>query len=150
MAKRFDYVGAVALITGGASGIGRALCEALAERGAEVVVADRQAEEGEAVAAAIRAAGGNAYAATLDVRDADAFRAVAEGVVKSSGRIDLFFNNAGIGVAGEVERYSRRDWDEVVDVNLRGVIHGIDAVYPIMITQGRGHIVNTASMAGLL
>ncbi len=150
MARRFDYAGAVALITGGASGIGKALAEALAERRAEVIVADRQVEEGEAVAAGIRASGGKAHAVALDVRDGDAFRAVAEDVRRLSGRLDLFFNNAGIGVAGEVARYARRDWDDVLDVNLRGVIHGIQAVYPIMIAQRHGHIVNTASMAGLM
>jgi len=150
MAKRTPFTGTVAFITGGASGIGRALAEALADRGAEVVVADRQVEEGEAVAASIRARGGTARAVALDVRDAAAFDAAAREVVKRSGGIDWFFNNAGIGVAGDVERYTQRDWDDVLDVNLRGVTHGIQAVYPHMVARRRGHIVNTASMAGLV
>src|SRR5512139_669743 len=146
MARRVGYSGAVALITGGASGIG----EALADRGAEVVIADRQAEEAEAVAAEIRDRGGKAYALALDVRDADAFDALVSEVVKRSRRIDFFFNNAGIGVSGEVKSYARRDWDDVLDVNLHGVVHGIQAIYPLMVAQGSGHIVNTASMAGLI
>jgi NAD(P)-dependent dehydrogenase (short-subunit alcohol dehydrogenase family) len=76
-------------------------------------------------------------------------RAVAE-VVQQSGRIDYLFNNAGIGVGGEVDSYTLDDWNDVFDVNLRGVIHGIQAVYPIMIRQHSGYIVNTASMAGLV
>ena len=84
------------------------------------------------------------------MRDYPSFeRAVAE-VVRQSGRIDYLFNNAGIGVGGEIDSYTLDDWTDVIDVNLRGVIHGIQAVYPIMIRQHSGHIVNTASMAGLI
>ena len=75
-------------------------------------------------------------------------RAVAE-AVQQSGRIDYLFNNAGIAVGGEVDSYTLDDWNDVFDLNLRGVVHGIQAVYPIMIQQHSGHIVNTASMAGL-
>lgn len=71
-------------------------------------------------------------------------------VVARSGRIDYLFNNAGIGVAGDIAGYSLPDWYDVFDVNLRGVAHAIDAVYPVMRAQGSGHIINTASMAGLL
>ena len=86
----------------------------------------------------------------LDVRSYPSFeRAVAE-AVQQSGRIDYLFNNAGIGVGGEVESYTLDDWNDVFDVNLRGVVHGIQAVYPIMMRQHSGHIVNTASMAGLV
>ena len=70
--------------------------------------------------------------------------------MQQSGRIDYLFNNAGIGVGGEVDSYTLDDWNDVFDVNLRGVVHGIQAVYPIMIQQHSGHIVNTASMAGLV
>ncbi len=141
--------GKVAFITGGASGIGAALTAELAGRGAEVWIADRQ------IAAAIQAArrlnnrGAKAHAIELDVRDYPAFeRAVAE-AVEQSGRIDYLFNNAGIGVSGEIDSYTLDDWNDVFDVNLRGVVHGIQAAYPVMIRQHSGHIVNTASMAGL-
>jgi NAD(P)-dependent dehydrogenase (short-subunit alcohol dehydrogenase family) len=140
----------VALVTGGASGIGRALGEELATKGFDVVLADRQAGVAEEVAAAIRQRGGRAIAAELDVRDSGAFERLVRETHDRAGRIDLFFNNAGIGVGGEIRDYTLRDWEDVFDVNLRGVVHGIQAVYPLMIEQGFGHIVNTASMAGLI
>jgi NAD(P)-dependent dehydrogenase (short-subunit alcohol dehydrogenase family) len=142
--------GKVALITGGASGIGRALAEELARRGAEVVLADRQTTLAEEVARAIRGGGGTAEVAELDVRDAAAFRRVALETRRRSGHVDYLFNNAGIAIGGEIAGYSQADWDDVIEVNLRGVTHGIQAVYPAMIAQGSGHIVNTASMAGLV
>jgi NAD(P)-dependent dehydrogenase (short-subunit alcohol dehydrogenase family) len=138
-----------AVVTGGASGIGRALSEALAAGGTSVVLADRQLEVAEEAAAAIRARGASAQAVELDVRDADRFRAVVQDAVARTGRLDYLFNNAGIAVAGEASDYERSDWDDVIDVNLRGVAYGILAAYPVMIRQGFGHIVNTASMAGL-
>jgi NAD(P)-dependent dehydrogenase (short-subunit alcohol dehydrogenase family) len=78
------------------------------------------------------------------------FREIAEHTQRREGRIDLFFNNAGIGIGGEIADYDRAAWDDVLDVNVRGVAYGIDAVFPIMRAQRSGHIVNTASMAGLL
>jgi NAD(P)-dependent dehydrogenase (short-subunit alcohol dehydrogenase family) len=142
--------GKVAIVTGGASGIGRALGEELAKRGAEVVMADRQAGLADEVAWGINDRGGKARAAELDVRSAAAFKALADDTVARSGRIDFLFNNAGIAVGGELEGYSIADYDEVFDVNLRGVAYGIHAVYPVMIAQHSGHIVNTASVAGLV
>jgi NAD(P)-dependent dehydrogenase (short-subunit alcohol dehydrogenase family) len=141
---------AVAIITGGASGIGRGFAEELSRRGIEVVLADRQTELAEAVAAGIRAAGGRASAAELDVRKFDQFEGLVGQVVDRCGHIDFLFNNAGIAVGGEMRDYTLEDWNDVIDVNLRGVAHGIQAAYPLMIRQGSGHIVNTASMAGLV
>lgn len=138
-----------AIVTGAASGIGRALAEQLGGRGLHVVVADRQRELAEEVAAAIRDLGGSAVAAPLDVRDREAFQHLAAQTA-ARGPIAYLFNNAGIGASGEISEYEPADWDEVIDVNLRGVSHGILAVYPHMIAQGSGHIVNTASMAGLV
>lgn len=139
-----------ALITGGASGIGRALAEELAEQGVEVVLADRQSELAEEVAHSIRQAGGKATAHELDVRDPAQFQQVVDATVARTGRIDYLFNNAGIGVGGDIAGYTLADWDDVFDVNVRGVAYGIQAVYPVMRAQRSGHIINTASMAGLL
>lgn len=137
-----------AIVTGGASGIGRALGEELARSGVRVVLADRQLAVAEEVAAGIRGRGGVASAAELDVRDAEQFHQVVETLVGETGHLDYLFNNAGIGAGGEIRDYAAPDWDDVIDVNLRGVAHGIGASYPQMIEQGFGHIVNTASMAG--
>jgi NAD(P)-dependent dehydrogenase (short-subunit alcohol dehydrogenase family) len=109
------------------------------------MIADRDAEGASAVAESI---GGRA--ATIDVREREAVRELIDGVVRDQGRIDLLFNNAGIAVAGEVKDTPPSSWDAIIDVNLRGVIHGIDAAYPHMRAQRSGHIVNTASIAGLL
>jgi NAD(P)-dependent dehydrogenase (short-subunit alcohol dehydrogenase family) len=144
------FKGKVAIVTGGASGIGAALSRALGAEGAQVVVADRQAALAEDVAASIRAAGGRATSAELDVRQLASMGRVVSDTVARSGRVDLFFNNAGIGVGGEMDGYTARDWDDVFDVNLRGVAYGIQSVYPVMIRQRAGHIVNTASVAGLV
>ncbi|MGC2652514.1 MAG: SDR family oxidoreductase [Mycobacterium sp.] len=142
--------GKVAFVTGGASGIGAALATKLVDTGAEVWIADRQLGPAEELAQRLNRVGGEAHAIELDVRSYPSFeRAVAE-ALQQSGRIDYLFNNAGIGVGGEVDSYTLDDWNDVFDVNLRGVVHGIQAVYPIMIKQHSGHIVNTASMAGLI
>ncbi len=139
-----------ALVTGGASGIGRALAEALGRRGVAVTIADRQLDLAAQVAEGIRASGGAATAVELDVRDAARFRTVVEELVAREGRLDYLFNNAGIGVSAEIKDYELEDWDDVLDVNLRGVAYGIQAAYPVMVRQGFGHVVNTASMAGFL
>jgi NAD(P)-dependent dehydrogenase (short-subunit alcohol dehydrogenase family) len=144
------YNGAVAIVTGGASGIGRALGEALARRGATVVLADLQIELARQVAAAIAGLGGSATAAEIDVTDFEALNRLVHETVRTQGRIDYMFNNAGIGIGGEVRHYQIEDWNRVIDVNLRGVANGIQAVYSVMLQQGFGHIVNTASMAGLM
>lgn len=141
--------GKVAFVTGGASGIGAALSSELSNGGAEVWIADRQIGRAKELAQRLRDGGAKAHAIELDVRDAAAFESAAAEAVQESGRLDYLFNNAGIGVSGEIDSYTLDDWNDVFDVNLRGVVHGIQAVYPVMIRQGSGHIVNTASMAGL-
>ncbi|MGE2729088.1 SDR family NAD(P)-dependent oxidoreductase [Mycolicibacterium vaccae] len=142
--------GKVVLITGGASGIGAALATQTAQMGADVWIADRQADVAEEHAQRLRADGARAHAIELDVRDSAAFEAAARRVIDSSGSIDYLFNNAGIGIGGEIDTFTVDDWNKIIDVNLRGVINGIQAVYPAMIAQGGGHIVNTASLAGLI
>jgi NADP-dependent 3-hydroxy acid dehydrogenase YdfG len=145
-----SLTGKVAFVTGGASGIGAALATKLADGGASVWIADRQLDAAQELARRLNSAGAQAYAVELDVRDYPSFERVVAEAVRESGRIDYLFNNAGIGVGGEMDAYTLDDWNDVFDVNLRGVAHGIQAVYPIMIRQRSGHIVNTASMAGLL
>jgi NAD(P)-dependent dehydrogenase (short-subunit alcohol dehydrogenase family) len=141
----------VAIVTGGASGIGRALSAALVARGDRVVLADLDGAAAEDVAERLRAGGpGTATAAAVDVRDAGAVTALVTGTAERHGRLDLLFNNAGLGIGGPTEELSPAHWDRTLDVNLRGVLHGVQAAYPLMLRQGHGHIVNTASLAGLL
>jgi NAD(P)-dependent dehydrogenase (short-subunit alcohol dehydrogenase family) len=140
----------VAIITGGASGIGAAIGRELGRRGAHVVLADRQRDLAEDVARKIRGEGGSADSYALDVRDAGAVRELVDTVVAREGGLRWFFNNAGIAVGGEMSELSEDDWNDVLDVNLKGVANGILAAYPVMIRQKSGHIVNTASVAGLV
>lgn len=142
------YHNKTAFVTGGGSGIGRALCEALAKRGASVVVTDINVKEAERTAAAIASAGGKARARVLDVTDEGAvFRAVEE-TASDAGGIDYYFNNAGIGISADALDLSMTQWKKVFDVNLFGVIYGTMAAYGVMARQGRGHIINISSMAG--
>jgi len=144
------FDGATAIVTGGASGIGRALAAGLAKRGCEVVLADLQIELAEEVALEINSSGGKAKAVKIDVTDFPAMEQLVRETVQRSDRLDYIFNNAGIVIGGSASLYSIGDWNQVIDVNLRGVINGIQAAYKIMLAQGFGHIVNTASVAGLV
>jgi NAD(P)-dependent dehydrogenase (short-subunit alcohol dehydrogenase family) len=139
----------VAIVTGGASGIGRALCGELARRGARVVVADLNAAGAAEVAAESTRTGGTATAQPVDVTRGEAVEALLADVSAAHGRVDYLFNNAGIAVLGEERDVTLGDWERVLAVNLWGVIHGVRAAYPRMLRQGFGHIVNTASLAGL-
>jgi NAD(P)-dependent dehydrogenase (short-subunit alcohol dehydrogenase family) len=139
----------IAIVTGGASGIGRALCLELGRRGAQVTVTDIDAEAAKAVAGQIAANGGKAAGRRLDVTDAAEVKRLIDEVAAREGRIDLLFNNAGIGIGGEAQYLSLEDWRRLLEVNLFGVIHGVHAAYPLMVAQRSGHIVNTASIAGL-
>ncbi len=115
-----------------------------------MVAADIDDGGAQAVAAAIAAAGGKARAVHLDVREADAVRGLVEETARADGRVDYMFNNAGIGCAGEVRDLTLEQWRTVVEINLMGVIYGSTAAYAVMLRQGRGHIVNIASLAGLI
>ena len=141
---------AIALVTGGASGIGAALGRELSRRGALVVLADRDGDDARAEAARVVSTGGRAEAATLDVRDAAAVDALVADVFARHGRLDFLFNNAGIGVGGEMLDLTLEDWREAVEVDLMGVVHGVKAAWPRLAAQGFGHVVNTASMAAFL
>jgi NAD(P)-dependent dehydrogenase (short-subunit alcohol dehydrogenase family) len=140
----------VAIVTGGGSGIGAELCRQLARQGARLVVADIDPTRAEQLASSLGASGGRARPLAVDVTDAAAVRRLVEETASHEGRVDLLFNNAGVGIGGEVQNLSLEDWRRILDVNLWGVIHGVHAAYPVMLRQRSGHIVNTASAAGLL
>lgn len=144
------YDGASAIITGGASGIGRALGQTLARMGCDVTVADIEYEQTEKTAAEIRDEGGKAVAAKLDVTDFAAVEHLVQQTAARTGRLDYMFNNAGIAIGGSIHLHSIEDWENIIAVNLGGVTHGVQAALKVMKEQGFGHIVNTASMAGLI
>jgi NAD(P)-dependent dehydrogenase (short-subunit alcohol dehydrogenase family) len=141
----------VVAVTGGASGIGRALAAALVARGDTVALSDIDGDRAADVAEALTEHGpGKAFATALDVTDADAVAEHYRSVKSDHGRLDLVFNNAGIAIGGLAEELTLDHWNKALDVNLRGVVHGVHAAYPIMLDQGYGHIANTASLAGLV
>ena len=145
------FQGSVNIITGGASGIGRAIGAELASRGAgEIIIADLQQELAEEAAEDLRRAGSRATVVKLDVRDALAVDRMVVDAQRRAGRIDYVFNNAGTGIMGETHLLEKRDWDLTIDINVGGVVNVVRAVYPRMVAQGFGHLVNTASMAGLV
>ena len=141
-----SFAGKQAIVTGGGSGIGAALCRALDLAGADVVCTDIDADAAERIVSTLSP---RARAAHLDVTDAAAVQAAVDEVVKRTGRLDLMFNNAGIVWGGDTELLTLDQWNAIIDINVRGVVHGVAAAYPLMLEQGYGHIVNTASMAGL-
>jgi NAD(P)-dependent dehydrogenase (short-subunit alcohol dehydrogenase family) len=141
-----DMSGQVAIVTGGGSGIGAALVRAMVARGATIVIADIDEAAAKSVAADLT----GVTTVTLDVRDAEAVADMVSQVAAEHGHLDYMFNNAGIAVGGLVEEMTLDHWNRVIDVNLRGVVHGVHAAYPIMLRQHSGHIVNTASLAGLV
>ncbi len=143
--------GKVAVVTGAASGIGRAMAETFAREGSAVVIADRDAEHAEAAAAGIREGGGDALAVTVDVSDVDAVDGLAATTIDRFGRVDVLCNNAGVSTFNLMRDQTLEEWKWVFDVNFWGVIHGLRAFLPIMREQGTpGHVVNTASIGGLL
>lgn len=140
------FKGRNAVITGAGSGIGRGLAQALAARGARLTLADINLAGAQAAAAEIERAGGSASAVRLDVADEAAFARVLDAVQP----LDYLFNNAGYAMLGESRDMPYGDWKRLVEVNLLGVIAGSLAAYRRMAQQGHGHIVNVASLAGLL
>jgi NADP-dependent 3-hydroxy acid dehydrogenase YdfG len=147
---RTAYEDRVAVITGGASGIGRALCIELAARRARVVVADLDEDRSAELEAELRRAGAVASAVTTDVTRHESLQALVQAVLREHGRIDLFFNNAGIAPSGPFQTVSRDQWRATRGVNLDGVVYGTMVVYPVMCAQRSGHVVNVASVAGLV
>src|SRR5947209_10373058 len=142
-----DLKGKVALVTGGASGLGKAICEVLAEAGVVVTVADVRLDAAQKVAQGIQASDGKAFALQLDVTDEAQATAAIEETVKKCGKLDFLVNNAGIDKTVPVEELSVEDWDRVLAVNLRGPFLMSRLAFPVMREQRRGHIVNIPANA---
>lgn len=147
--KNSVFLDKVCIVTGGASGLGREVCQQLVAVGACVVLADIDFPRATEVVGEITRIGGTAKAVWVDVTNSESVQALVEGAATEFGRIDYLFNNAGTVVMGEIRDLSLEHWRRVIEINLFGGIYGIHYVYPIMIRQGFGHIVNTASGFGL-
>jgi NAD(P)-dependent dehydrogenase (short-subunit alcohol dehydrogenase family) len=146
-----DFNGKVAVITGAGNGIGRAAAIAFAKSGARLVLVDRDAAAGEAAAGVIRQQGGEARFVAADVTRSADVQAYVKAALDAHGRIDCFFNNAGIeGKLAPTAEYDEAVFDAVIGVNLKGVFLGLRHVLPVMLRQRSGAIVNTASVAGLV
>ncbi|RKH27345.1 SDR family NAD(P)-dependent oxidoreductase [Corallococcus sicarius] len=139
-----------AVVTGAGSGLGRALCEALASRQARVLVSDVDPATAQETARRITGLGGEAHVYPCDVTDAEAVEGLARAADDAFGGVDLLVNNAGVGAAGAIGEMPLAEWRRVMDVNLWGVIHGCHAFVPRMRKQGSGHVLNIASLAGLV
>lgn len=136
----------IILVTGASSGIGEATAVRLAAEGHHVVLGARRTDRLDAVVARIRADGGSASAERLDVTDRDDVRAVVDRVVEEHGRIDVIVNNAGVMPLSRLDALLVEEWDRMIDVNVRGLLHGIAAVLPHFGRQGGGHVVTVASI----
>jgi NAD(P)-dependent dehydrogenase (short-subunit alcohol dehydrogenase family) len=146
-----SLVDQVAVITGGGSGIGRALALAFARAGARIVVADVDEAAMAETARGVRALGRAVLAVRTDVSELPQVESLADRAFQSFGAVHLLCNNAGVALSGGLERATRQDWQWAIGVNLWGVIHGLLAFLPRMIAQGPGgHVLNSASMAGLI
>ena len=146
-----DFTGKVALVTGGGNGIGRAVSLGFARAGAKLVVVDRDSDAGEATAGIIRQQGGVAIFVGADVTRSAEVADYVQRAVAEYGAIDCFFNNAGIeGDIAPTAEYDEAMFDRVIAINVKGVFLGLRHVLPVMLRQGRGAVVNTASVAGLV
>jgi NAD(P)-dependent dehydrogenase (short-subunit alcohol dehydrogenase family) len=147
---RSSFEGMVSVVAGGSSGIGRAVGLALAKAGATVVFAGRDEKALESVVSQARAGGANAFLRVVDVRDPASVEEAVVYAIKVGGKLDLMFNGAGTALLAYAEDTTLALHTEVIAVNLMGAIHGIHAAYTVMKQQGHGHIVNVASLAGIV
>ncbi len=145
-----DLKGKVAVVTGGASGIGRALAERFAEEGMRIVIADVEQSALERAEADMTSEGAEVVAIRCDVSKAHDVKMLAEKTIEAFDSVHVLCNNAGVGITGPTWAIPLEDWEWVLGVNLWGVIHGLHYFVPLMLEHGQpSHIVNTASMAGL-
>lgn len=142
--------GKVAVVTGGGSGIGRGICQSLVAEGARVVVADVDGAKAESVAASLREQGAETRAEIVDVSDLGSVERLAAATVSAFGGVDVVCNNAGVYLTGSVRVLTPDDWRWVMSVNLDGVYNGCRVFIPLLLERGAGHIMNTASLGGLL
>jgi NAD(P)-dependent dehydrogenase (short-subunit alcohol dehydrogenase family) len=141
----------VAVITGGAGGIGMAMARAFAARGAKLVLADLDESALARAVAELQGGGANVLGTPTDVAASESVQALAAAARRHFGAVHIICNNAGVATFGEIQRASHRDWVYTMNVNFWGVVHGVESFVPLLTEQGQGgHIVNTASMAGLI
>ena len=145
----FDLTGRVAIVTGGSIGLGRQMAAGLAEMGANLVLCARQAERCQQAAEELRQLGVKAIAAACDVKSQASIQGLVQAALAEFGRIDILINNAGISWGAPAEEMSLEDWNKVIETNLTGTFLCAQAVGKVMIKQGRGKIINIASVAGL-
>src|SRR6056297_3005325 len=136
--------GKVVVITGASSGLGAAAARHLAEKGARVVLAARRTDRLEALADDITEHGGESLPVPTDVTEREQVQALVDTAVETFGRIDVMLNNAGLMPVSPLERLNVDEWDQMIDVNVKGVLHGIAAALPYMKEQEAGHIINVA------
>jgi len=144
-----DFAGRVAVVTGGASGIGLGMARAFASRGMKLVVADLDRPALEAVERELTEAGTEVVTQLCDVSDYDQVQAVADLAVGTYGGVNVLCNNAGVGIPTPTKKMKLADWKWIIDVDLWGPIYGVEIFLPLIEEQGEGHINSTASMAGL-
>lgn len=144
-----DVSGKVAFVTGGAAGIGLGIARAFAVRGAKLMLADINAAQLEKAAAELSASGVEVSTVVCDVADEQAVRDAAAATVERFGKVHIVVNNAGVGAGGRAGESAIEDWRWIVDINVMGVVHGIEVFTPLIKSNGEGgYFVNTASMAG--
>lgn len=140
----------ICIVTGANSGIGYALSEELLKRGATVYMLGRNPAKVEEAAAKLDSHGDRVRTLVADVTDHAQVQRAIEGAAAEAGRLDMLFNNAGVGGTKPFETVTLEDWKNIIDANIWSVVHGVHTAFPIMLRQGSGHIVNTSSIAGLI
>jgi NAD(P)-dependent dehydrogenase (short-subunit alcohol dehydrogenase family) len=150
MERNDYYTDKICVVTGANSGIGYALSEELLNRGATVYVAGRNPEKVAKAAEQLAAHGERVRTVVVDVTKQEQVQAAIQGTAAEAGRLDMLFNNAGIGGTVPYEQVTLEDWKAIIDTNVWSVIYGVHTAVPIMLKQGSGHIVNTSSIAGIL
>ncbi|MEM8917264.1 MAG: SDR family NAD(P)-dependent oxidoreductase [Pseudomonadota bacterium] len=145
-----DLTGKTAFVTGGASGLGLAMAKSMAARGAKLMLADVDEVKLEEAGSRLKADGYDVATCVCDVADAQSVQAAADATIQAFGAVHIVINNAGVALGGQAGQTALEDWKWIVDINLMGVVHGVETFLPLIRQNGEGgHIVNVASMAGL-